>query len=395
MYKFNQYAIRNILVFILIFNTINCEKEENDDYSLLLLSLINLSNDRIGYFDSIEIFNSNSQLFEMNTSRLSEAKIQHKSTLLKNGNVLITGGSSGANRIYSSADIYNNSTNAVERLPDMHFRRNLHSQTILKDGTVLIAGGYCIFGESALDKAEIYDPNLKVFTVVGSMNYSRCSHGASLLADGRVLIVGGYDPKARMARKEMELYDPATKSFTTIGNLVEAREFGIRLLNTNEEIPIIFGGNDGTDDLKSIDVLNSITLEFEKKNQLTVARNSPNVVKFLDGRMLIASGRNGTAFIDTAEIYDPTTNTISLITSKLNNAAIDREPVILNDGRVLLTGGFWGSGKGALNRSEFYDPVQNAFIEGPQLTRSRHGQNATLLNDGNVLITGGRNLATP
>jgi len=63
---------------------------------------------------------------------------------------------------------------------------------------------------------------------------------------------------------------------------------------------------------------------------------------------------------------------------------------LLHDGTVLLTGG----GEGlcfhpTLQSAEVYDPASRSFIAVGKMTRSRSGRTVTVLNDGTVLIAGG------
>jgi hypothetical protein len=64
-----------------------------------------------------------------------------------------------------------------------------HSATLLKDGRVLVAGGSD--DVKPLKSAEIYDPESDVWTVLPDMLELRFGQAAVLLDDGRVLMVGG------------------------------------------------------------------------------------------------------------------------------------------------------------------------------------------------------------
>ena len=63
----------------------------------------------------------------------------------------------------------------------------------------------------------------------------------------------------------------------------------------------------------------------------------------------------------------------------------------LADGSVLLTGGCTESGCGGFDagtRSELYNP-DRGFVRGPSMSTPRASGTATLLEDGRVLLTGG------
>ena len=59
---------------------------------------------------------------------------------------------------------------------------------------------------------------------------------------------------------------------------------------------------------------------------------------------------------------------------------------LLNDGRVLVTGGFDGQ---VTARAELYDPSAGKFISAGTMSTPRAGHTATLLADGRILIAGG------
>src|SRR5215831_18356796 len=70
---------------------------------------------------------------------------------------------------------------------------------------------------------------------------------------------------------------------------------------------------------------------------MNVSRYSHTATLLNDGTVLVAGGRRGGA-IDSAEIYDPTTDTWSM-TSNMHAPRYAHTATLLCDGRVLVTGG--------------------------------------------------------
>ena len=87
-------------------------------------------------------------------------------------------------------EIYNSSNDTWSKMEStLNDGRSLHSATMLKDGRVLVVGGSNARGNMAT--TELYDPSTGIWTPAGVLDAGRAVHTATLLKDGRVLIVGG------------------------------------------------------------------------------------------------------------------------------------------------------------------------------------------------------------
>ena len=71
-------------------------------------------------------------------------------------------------------------------------------------------------------------------------------------------------------------------------------------------------------------------------------------------------------------------------TGALNAARFDHSATLLQNGKVLVAGGF-GAGK-MLSSCEFYDPATGTWRVTGNIPRQRHA--ATLLKDGKILVAG-------
>lgn len=118
-------------------------------------------------------------------------------TMLKNGKVLITGGTDEIFR-YASAELYDPVAGTIAPTSSMHAIRDAHAAVLLADGRALIVGGdsmscggnSCVFSGS-LASAEFYDPSAGTFFAAGDMNVARSEPQATVLKNGDVLVTGG------------------------------------------------------------------------------------------------------------------------------------------------------------------------------------------------------------
>lgn len=107
-----------------------------------------------------------------------------------------------------------------------------------------------------------------------------------------------------------------------------------------------------------------------------------------DGRVLVVGGYTlPQQWLSDAEIYDPTSNTWTVLPPLYKHGTI-HTATVMKDGRVLVVGGCIGSYL-CTEKVEIFDPKTNMWVDAPALKEQRAGQIAQLLNDGRVLIAGG------
>jgi hypothetical protein len=127
---------------------------------------------------------------------------------------------------------------------------------------------------------------------------------------------------------------------------------------------------------------------------MTSARAGHTATVLPAGQVLIAGGINSLTpppVFNSAELYNPTTQTFTAINATMTSARYDHAASLLPNGQVLLTGGVNSSGR-VLDTAEVYDPVANTFTALKRtMTLGRRGHTATLLANGQVLIAGGVN----
>ena len=102
--------------------------------------------------------------------------------------------------------------------------------------------------------------------------------------------------------------------------------------------------------------------------------------------------RQGRGALSSAEVFDPNTGAWAAA-APMAARRTRHTATALNDGRVLVAGGFDAAGT-ALGTTEIYDPGTNTWAPGPVLAVPRADHTATLLASGRVLIAGGWNGTT-
>ncbi|MDQ2693706.1 MAG: hypothetical protein M3Y68_16835 [Chloroflexota bacterium] len=318
---------------------------------------------------------------------MNAERAAHSATRLPDGKVLIAGGfrEEGTTEVaIASAEIYDPETDTFTPTADMNEPRNGHTATLLPNGLVLLAGGWNQSGRTST--AELYDPQTGTFEYTGSLMAPRQGLTATLLENGQVLIAGG-DSARNTPQLTAELYNPVTQTFTPTGNLSEGR-FGHTATLLGDGRVLLVGGTSGNDNiLASAEIYDPAAGEFTPTSDAGMVRYKHSAVLLNDGNVLIVGGadqRDWNGKYDSAEIYDVKTGTFRQISDmnrerfKLADAA-----VLLSNGNVLIGGG---------NRQlEIFDAQSQTFIPDGSLDDDYYFTVLTALNDGQVLITGGYN----
>lgn len=127
--------------------------------------------------------------------------------------------------------------------------------------------------------------------------------------------------------------------------------------------------------------------------KLNVGRQGHRATLLNDGRVLITGGFSiGGSTTDTAEVYAEATQQFTQLGATMVAERASHTATRLLDGRVLLTGG-WFEGSPGINNvhasAEVFNPATNAFTAVGSMAKQRADHAALLLPDGRVLVTGG------
>ncbi len=136
-----------------------------------------------------------------------------------------------------------------------------------------------------------------------------------------------------------------------------------------------------------------VTATFTATGSMTTPRETQSAVLLNDGRVLIAGGYADPGTTQgTAELYNPATGTFDK-TGLMTVPRQENTATVMANGLVLLTGGENPSSgaSGGINSAELYDPTIGRFRATGNMVQPRRNSTATRLNDGRVLIAGGGN----
>ena len=125
---------------------------------------------------------------------------------------------------------------------------------------------------------------------------------------------------------------------------------------------------------------------------MTDARSGAASALLQDGRILITGGDNGSGPLASTEVLDTTGAFVAA--PPMNNPRSKHIAVVLQDGRVLVAGGLTTGGS-ATNSAEIFDPASNSWTSvSLGMGEARSDPTAAVFQDGRVVIAGGQNGAT-
>jgi N-acetylneuraminic acid mutarotase len=225
-----------------------------------------------------------------------------------------------------------------------------------------------------------------------AMNVQRLQHTATLLGDGRLLVAGTYNDHSDA--NTAEIYDPATDVWTptTLMNDYHASAAAVRLQDGKV---LICGGRHnlmgyGQTQVQA-EIYDPVTGQWTLTGSMSSSRVLHTATLLNDGRVLVTGGYSSSGgFLDSTELYDPVNGTWSYTGNIPGGGRWQHTATLLSDGRVLITGGEkYGIPTCSYFSTEIFDPVIGTWTSTGNLIGSRASHKATLLLDGRVLVAGG------
>ncbi len=290
--------------------------------------------------------------------------------------LLVIGGTDEHGVSLASAELYEPISNTWSLAKPMSTNRDRCTATLLPDNRVLVAGG--THGGMALASAEMYDAATGKWQSVTSMHVPRSQHTATPLENGRVLVMNS------TGGAQAEQFDAQTNQWILAGT---PNRPGIDPTVTRlKDGRVLIAGGNGPDS-SACDIFDPRNAQWALARPMEIGRYDHTMTLLPDGRVLVV-GAPSRSFFNTAEIYDPRTNTWAPPLTIIGGARYAPTATLLPEsGDVLIAGG--GAADGITESTERFNHARNEFVTSTPMSTYRHAHTATRLPNGEVLIVGG------
>lgn len=325
------------------------------------------------------------------TPRMDSPRSGASARLLMDGRVLVIGGCYTAGPrgspclLVTRVEIYDPESGTWNRTQSMNHPRSPFTMTLLQDGRVLVTGG--------TSAPELFDPVTETWRDTTPMGVPRSGHAAVLLQDGRVLTIGGCHASSCGAPTvTTEVYDPKSETWTQSADLSIARTGYSEALLSDGRVLIAGGAGPRGGDLRSAEIYDPDEDIWTPTGDLITSRGYTILTCLLpSGQLLIVGGSNRTtAVLVDAELYDPKSGEWTA-TGSMGTGRPSGSGACLKDGRALVAGGFLigRAPQPTISTAEVYDPENGSWTPTASMSHPRSSFPSTVLDDGRVLVSSG------
>jgi galactose oxidase len=270
---------------------------------------------------------------------------------LANGNVLVTGGHISDYVGFARAVIYNPFTNSWSSVPNMNAGRWYPTNTTLANGDVLVVSGNTT-GNGIFNKVpQVFQASTKTWRTLSSAVLQQPLYPYMYLAPNGKVFTAGPNPTTRY----LSTSGTGAWSFVATTRYGKDRDYGSSVMYSPGKILIAGGGGDWhanadpqpTNTTEIIN-LNSATPAWQFAKPMNFRRRQHNATVLPDGKVLVTGGTSsggpnafddGTLAVHAAEIWNPATNSWTVLASNTLYRGYHSFALLLPDATVLSAGG--------------------------------------------------------
>jgi hypothetical protein len=228
------------------------------------------------------------------------------------------------------------------------------------------------------------------FTPTGQLVVAQTDHRAVRLLDGTVLLVGGQSTGG--VTRTAQIYNPVTGTWRYVDDITPNNPLGKQGMNFRRQFHtatlldngtvLVTGGTDGSVTYDTAELYDPSTDSFAVlSGRMVFPRDRHQAVKMDNGNVLIMGGGAPGVIYDAMEVYDVTTGTFQNVNSRMSVWRDQPEAVRQPDGRIFMCGGqtpafLFGFAIITINSGETFSP-----------TTGTNGTSGSVLPCGNRMST--------
>jgi len=272
---------------------------------------------------------------------------------MADGYLMTIGGGGNAAPGFKDCLVFDHDLETWSKLDSMEFGRWYPTSVVLGDGKIATFSGY----NGPVEEVEVYDPEIDQWSTLpdSADKYLEIYPSMHLMPDGTLFYTGTrWNGGAGWGGATTALLDLETNSWSNVGNhVIGDRSEGVSVLIPEKEAGaepwrvLVAGGyaNGNQQDSAEIIDMSQQGAAWQQITDMNFPRNNANGVILPDGNVVFCTGIEGFKWngdrIDTldAEMFDPDTNTWTVMDAMQYPGQYHSISLLLPDGRVVKTGG--------------------------------------------------------
>jgi N-acetylneuraminic acid mutarotase len=231
------------------------------------------------------------------------------------GTIFVIGGYTAPLHYHTNNEAYDPASNTwTIKAPMPTARTGIGTNGAVVGGKIYVIGGNNGYASNA---NEAYDPRTDTWTVRRPMPTPR-GHLAVVAVDGLIYAIGGVNTSGNIRYQTVEVYNPATDSWTTAPPMPTGRD--LLVAGVINGIIYVGGGYRLTAGaLNALEAFDPKSGKWTTKAPMPTPRMESGAVVVNDA-LFVLGGLNNLKPVSTIDVYDPSTNSWTTLTSTFPNA---------------------------------------------------------------------------